>query len=379
MTSLEKYLQTQTKSFSEEPFNCVDSLILNTLCYLNFEEYPYIKQLKEPCAPLIDILRFTPFEKAVSSSFLKKGQDVEPFLHGVATNYRYHDLTVHHYVNEYSEYIDRQFSAVTFTAEGMPAYIAFRGTDGTVVGWKEDFKLSYKEILPSHQSALRYLSGIASYLPPDEKINLGGHSKGGNLAEYAAAVIHKDVYNRIEGIYNNDGPGFLEDPSPRYNEPDYIAKQHKYLPESSLFGMIMQNSDRYKVVKSDATSLLQHRPLTWVIEGNDFAYKEDLNDSAKLFDKTFDTWMKSATPKQREVFLDTIFDLIATTEAKSWASFQKNFVSNMTTVLANAQEIDPETKTMMKEVIARLGRILAQNSTQYVTERAIKFFENNPK
>ncbi|MGN0302049.1 MAG: hypothetical protein ACI4BI_04140, partial [Anaerotardibacter sp.] len=108
-------------------------------------------------------------------------------------------------------------------------------------------------------------------------------------------------------------------------------------------------------------------------------YKEELNDSAKLFDKTFDTWMRSATPRQREVFLDTIFDLIATTEAKSWASFQKNFVSNMTTVLSNVQEIDPETKTMMKEVIARLGRILAQNSTQYVTERALKFFENNPK
>lgn len=371
------YLRRMTQSFTDKPFTPPDSLILSSLIYLDFEEYPLSDITGFDRVALIDFLRFTPYEHMVAGSWLKEGNDVAPFLDTLARSPRFKDLAVSFYQNEKSENFDKQFCAATFTAEGMPPYIAYRGTDGSVRGWKEDFDLAYKEIIPSHQSALRYLSGALSSLPPDTMVNIGGHSKGGNLAEYAAAVIDDAGFARIEALYNHDGPNFLQDPSPRYRSAAYRKKRRKYVPESSVFGMILEYDSSFRIVRSSAATVFQHRPLTWIVADDDFAYQDELNTSAQLFDETLDKWLKSCSPKQRELFLTTIFDLVMSTDAKSWEEFQRKLVSNMARMVKEGRNLDDETKEVLINTLSRLGGVLRKTTTNYFTEKIARVFPRN--
>ncbi|MFQ9742031.1 MAG: Mbeg1-like protein [Slackia sp.] len=207
-----------------------------------------------------------------------------------------------YFVQEDAAAIEKQFCACTFSFGGKTPlyYLAFRGTDGTLAGWKEDFNLSYRKVIPSQRSAERYVSGVLSALPLDARIMVGGHSKGGNLAEFAAATVDETSYERIERIFNHDGPSFLNSPSPRFEEQHFKDKLDKTVPESSIFGMMLEHRDDFSVVQSQATGIFQHNPFSWLTCDDDFLYQESLNPSAAFFDQTLDRWLKSCTPEQRE-------------------------------------------------------------------------------
>ena len=363
------YVNTQHASFSDVAFNEVDSLVLSSLAYLNFEEFPFESVGRTTPVPLIDILRFTPFEKLTANSWLKDGDDVTLFLEAVATSPRYRTLAASCFVSEVSQNIDKQFCAVTFTATAMPPYLAFRGTDGSIVGWKEDFDLAYKDVIASHTTALRYVSGVLSFLPRSMRINIGGHSKGGNLAEFAAACIDEDGFERIDTIFNHDGPSFLHDPSPRFNKPEFQAKRQKTIPESSVFGMILEEQDSHRIVKSNATSVFQHRPLTWLTQNGAFSCKDELNESARLFDESLDGWLRGSTPEQREVFLDTLFTLVKSTNAENWEDFQSSMMKNMPSLLRETRNLDDETKTIIVQTISRLGVQMRGMTKTYLADR----------
>ncbi len=373
-TTLVDYLLSQHKSFSDLAFNPVDSLILSSLVYLDFELVDFADITRAEQVPVIDILRFCDFTKLISLSWLKNTDDAADFLDAFARNRRFKNLSACFYISEQSDNIDKQFAAVTFIAPEMGVFITFRGTDGSVVGWKEDFGLSYKQVIPSQRSAERYLSGVASCFPETTSIRVGGHSKGGNLAEFSSSTVHESVFKRIVGIYNFDGPGFLTDPSPRYQSVDYQNKLFKFVPESSIFGMILEDSDRVQIVASKAASFFQHRPTSWLIQGNDFKYCNIQSQSARFFDEALDSWLRSCTSEQRDAFLTAIFKLVEDTDCQSWKEFQSQLPKNLAAVLRGTRNLDTQTKDAVYETLNHLAGILKDMTSDRLRGFLGKFF-----
>lgn len=372
------YLSRTQRDFQQEPFNPVDSLVLSSLVYLDFDLVDFDNPSGTKPVPLIDVLRFVSWDALVSSSWLKNASETEAFLLACAKSRRYRDLGVCLYAKEQSDSIDKQFAAATFTCFGMEPYVAFRGTDGSVVGWKEDFALSYKDVIPSQRSAGAYLSGVASYFT-DERLRVGGHSKGGNLAEYAVATLHEDIFPRIEAVYNHDGPNFLNPPSPRYLAEEYQAIRHKYVPESSIFGMLLEDSVHLHYVASNAVSFFQHRPLSWLVGNHDFVYRDDQSQSAQFFDEALDNWLRSCSVEQRDAFLTTIFELVEETDCKSWSEFQRKLPQNLAKVLKGTRNLDAQTKEAIYETLTHLGRVLKSMTQERMQGVLGRFFSGENK
>ena len=351
MDSIVTYIEREQRTFTESPVNAVDSLVLSSLCYFNFDKLVLKPELSMVCCPLdthtstpvllTDILALCEVDWLTEGSWLKGSEDTLRFIQAIRASRRYRNVSVAFFVDEISDAVDKQFSATTLflhSTSGAMAYIAFRGTDGTLTGWKEDFNLSYKPVIPSQRSALAYVSGVSS--ATQCPLILGGHSKGGNLAQYAALCTDEGTYQRIVAVYDHDGPSFLEDPSPRRTTADFDRKLHKLVPESSAFGMILERRDDYRVVQSSASAIFQHHPFSWIVDGDDFVYQEDLNASAQFFDEALDTWLRSKTPAERERFIQTIYDLIMQTNATSWAEFQTRLGANVATVMGAGSKLD---------------------------------------
>lgn len=329
---------------------------------------------------LTDILALCEVDWLTEGSWLKDSEDTLRFIQAIRASRRYRNVSVAFFVDEISDAVDKQFSATTFflhSTSGAMAYIAFRGTDGTLTGWKEDFNLSYKPVIPSQRSALAYVSGVSS--ATQCPLILGGHSKGGNLAQYAALCTDEGTYQRIVAVYDHDGPSFLEDPSPRRTTADFDRKLHKLVPESSAFGMILERRDDYRVVQSSASAIFQHHPFSWIVDGDDFVYQEDLNASAQFFDEALDTWLRSKTPAERERFIQTIYDLIMQTNVTSWAEFQTRLGANVATVMGAGSKLDSDTKQFLASTLGSLGATLKNQTIARIKDAGGGLLQNDPR
>ena len=383
MDSIVTYIEREQRTFIELPVNPVDSLVFSSLCYFNFGQLilkPELSAVRcsldtHTSTPVLlsDILALCEANSLTEGSWLKDSEDTFRFIQAIRASRRYRDVSVALFVDETSDAVDKQFSACTFffeSEQGIMAYIAFRGTDGTLTGWKEDFNLSYKPVIPSQRSALAYVSGVSSATTCP--LILGGHSKGGNLAQYAALCTDEGTYHRIIAIYDHDGPSFLEDPSPRRTTAEYDRKLHKLVPESSAFGMILERRDDYRVVQS-------HHPFSWMVDGDDFVYQEDLNASAQFFDEALDTWLRSKTPAERERFIQTIYDLIMQTNATSWADFQTRLGANMATVMGAGSKLDADTKQFLISTLGSLGATLKNQTIARIKDAGNGLLQNDSR
>lgn len=380
MSNIVSYIVREQRTFEELPFNAVDSLVFSTLSYLNFEDANRSKTVASSVdldpsglrrVLLHDFISLADWITLASGSWMEDAKDTEIFMQAVMGSRRLREVRVAFYANERSDAVEKQFSAVTLffpVKDGEVAYLAFRGTDGSFAGWKEDFNLCFKRVIPSQCTAAAYLSGVASACSCP--LIVGGHSKGGNLAEYAALVTDEGSYSRLVGVYNHDGPSFLDDPSPRIDDPSFTTLLHKTVPESSAFGMILERRADYQVVQSSALSVFQHEPFTWQVEEDHFVVQDELNPSAVFFDGTLDAWLRSKSTAERERFIDSIYELFASTEANNWAEFQDNLFANMKTILGSGSKLDSETKSFIFKTIGGLGSILK--------EKTVKRFKPTP-
>lgn len=365
MRNIVTYMAEEQRTFAESPFNPVDSLVFATLAYFNYEVAPGVDLASPDGVLLHDVVMLSDWEALTAHSWMEDAKDTEAFLHVLSASRRMRDVRASFYANERSEIVEKQFSAVTLTfpaADGEVAYLAYRGTDGSFAGWKEDFNLCFKEVIPSQCTAAAYLSGVASALACP--LIVGGHSKGGNLAEYAALVADESAFERLRDVFNHDGPSFLDDPSPRIDDDRFHALLHKTVPESSAFGMILERRADYRVVRSSAMSVFQHEPFTWLTEDDDFVYQEALNPSAVFFDEALDAWLRSKAPDERERFIDTIYELFASTEAGTWSEFQTKLFANTRQLLGARSKLDAETKSFIWQTLGSLGGILKDETVK---------------
>lgn len=346
------YLAREQRPFAVEPFNVVDALVLATLSYLKFETHEALRVTSAESVLLSDVINGTDRDSLLRIGWLKGSPHTNDFLDAVLASQRYRDTRVCLYADEHVDNTEKQFSAVTFLPGDGRAYLTFRGTDGTMIGWKENFNITFREFTPAQLASVSYASGVASAV--DERLAFIGHSKGGSHAHYAALCVSDEVFDRTDLVVNFDGPSFLSDPSPRVRDERFRGMFHKIVPEGSMFGLLLESGQDYRVIGATAKLTRQHEPFSWTVEGSDFFYVEDLRRRAKWVGATLSGWLETRTIEERELFIDTVYKILSATDARTIFDLRDHLGSNLRIVMRASKGLEPEMRHFMGETFRML-------------------------
>ena len=320
-------------TLEEYPFNNVDSLILSQISYIKFENSSIDIES--------EVHLLTEFENEIDTLCIdtRVPELNEELFVQCIHSLRYESITISHLQTNFDKDNEKQFCAMTFHLPNQIDYIAFRGTDASFVGWKEDFNLCFQENIPSQISALNYVNNYKT----KHKLILGGHSKGANLALYAGIYTHNPIFC----IYNHDGPGFL---TPYQTD----KKVFKTIPQSSVIGLLLEETNNYQIIQSDAISILQHDPFTWCVESGDFIYLEQNDQLSKHTQSTLSKWLKSIDVNTRKQVIDTIYSIFSDYENPK--DLRKNI--DIAEMIKSIQNMDGQTKKMISETIQVLFKCI---------------------
>lgn len=345
-------------TFSELSFTEADSLALSQLAYARmpdnvprYHEHSANASGMIPTVFIRDLLRAECYD-AMFGKVWSPQMNVD-LLRAMGESPRWRDLRVGEYVDEFDVESAKQFSACAFELGNGALYVAFRGTDSSIVGWKEDFMMAFRRPVASQDAAARYLTELAGHWAGP--IMVGGHSKGGNLAVYAAANVPGKIQERIMAVYSHDGPGFDE---AFFDEDGYkqiAPKIHKSVPGSSIIGMLFETrehvEDGYTVVSSDGASIMQHFALHWQVDHGQFVQADGLTSSAQYLARTINGWMAKYDDEHRRKFIENLFAIF---EAGGYATFGEltsHLTQSLPVMLAAARNIDVEDRDVMIEVL----------------------------
>ncbi|NCC15552.1 MAG: DUF2974 domain-containing protein [Clostridia bacterium] len=345
-------------TLEQSPFEDVDGLILSCLSYHYFTEV--LKQYESAPVRIEELAKKV---KALPAEKLRvrDPQDVA-LLQLVGKSRRFQNMEVCLYVDHVDAEKEAQFSAVTILLGDGTFFVAYRGTDMTLVGWKEDFNMSFLDFVPAQIMAAIYLLYAAQNL--SGAIRMGGHSKGGNLAVFAAAVCPRKTQDRILCVYNYDGPGFQEGMLRFQGYNDIIPKVHSFVPQSAVIGMLLSHQGGYTVVRSAEKGLLQHDPYSWEILGADFVRLEDVSKESKFWDKTLKSWLNSLSQQKREKFVDALFELLSTNYTDELGVLDLS-PKNVYRSLQTLKDEDEETKKAILEGLWLLWQAARKTAGDY--------------
>ena len=329
-------------SLQAAPWNAVDGLLMATLSYLNFHGIADANGWTLREAKRLDLVIPSP-----DNSFRPR---LEAFT-GMADSVRFGDCRMHHFIAMSDEATNMQFSAMCVDMPDGTMTVAFRGTDNTLVGWREDFNMSFQTWVPGQEAAGYYLAQAAR--STDRPIRLAGHSKGGNLAVYAAAVASPEVQDRIESIWSYDGPGMNRQISSGEGYRRIRTRIHSCIPQTSIIGLLMDYYTPYTVVKSVATGLSQHDPMSWQVYGARFEEMESIDRKAGIVCETLHEWLQNSTPEQRGAFVDTLFRMADNTDAEKMSDILNEKFRSLRKMYGGRKEVNPETRRVFNRLIAQ--------------------------
>ena len=293
-------------TFDQDPVNAVDALVFSALSYISYggrvEAQPRTPvRLKDAAEEY--------FASEDHESRVRVRNDLD-LLHLAAASVRFGGSRICMYREEFVPEQETQFAAMTFVLDDGSLFLAFRGTDYSLVGWKEDFNMSFQQTVPAQRLALQYTREVAmEYVAP---MRLGGHSKGGNLAVFAAARSSPMVQQRILQVYNQDGPGFT-----KYlmGDPGYlrmVPRIQTFIPQSSVIGMLLEHEEPYTVIRSKTVGLLQHDPYSWEVMGREFVKVQEISEGSQFMDATIKEWFAGMSNQERGQLVDVMFTLLGT-------------------------------------------------------------------
>lgn len=292
----------------------VDGLIFSILSYVDYSEVvsSEIHGIRRPPALLTITKRYLSAHSGgdVPELGLMLSKEIVKLLVKASKTKRFGLLRPICFVNKICDQTEMQFSAIAFSFENGDTFVAFRGTDDTLVGWKENFNMSFIYPVPAQKEAVAFLDYVAS--KTQGRIYLGGHSKGGNLAVYAGVKASLKTRERIERIYSNDAPGFDAAFIGGKDYKDMKERISTFLPQSSVVGMLLEHEEGYTVIKSRNSGLLQHNGFSWEVMGGKFIYLDSITENSKMLDKKMKSFLAGMTKEERENFVDSIFDALST-------------------------------------------------------------------
>lgn len=351
---------------SEKPFNEVDSLVLCQLVYLNYGQFvPGLDRESEPVS--IQSIYEHPDRERILDDYWYRENNIELFA-AVTASKRFGGLKMNYYVNIINEQEQTQFSAMTYVLEDQLVYIAYRGTDATIVGWKEDLNLAFSKPLPSQHLAVEYMEHVAEFVKGN--FYTGGHSKGGNLAVYAAMNCKQQVRDRIARIFNNDGPGFRPEIREQGKYHEIADRMVKFIPRSSLVGTILEDQVDYILVESRGVGMLQHNTYSWKIEEDHFIRAKNMAEGKMVRDAALNEWILSLTEEETHAFVDTLYDVVSASEASNVFEFGADWKNCLQNVFEAAKEIDDTTRKMISGIIRTLFEITGERAAAELKEKS---------
>lgn len=337
------------KSFREAPFSEVDALVFAQLSYLKMKGIVPGFDGKAAVG-WQEMARHPQAEQMFADPLY--GKQHRTVFGLVAKSRRYRNVKACCYKEWFDEEREGQFAAVTFLLGATSVYVSFRGTDETLVGWKEDFNMSYMKTVPAQKSALAYLKGAARYT--SGRLILGGHSKGGNLAVYAAARAPEQIQARIRRIYSFDGPGFRKD---FYEKAGFARIRRKYckiIPEQAIVGTLFSNDAGYRVVKSYGAGMDQHDLMQWMIRNGRFVYRKDVRGRNARKAAIFNRWMNSLSRQQTRLFVETLYRLLRTAHVTDVSQLLKRPLHILRVVFENFIKLDQHYRNAFWQIIRKL-------------------------
>ena len=341
MSNIIDYLQWRKDlTFAQDPFNAIDSLILSRAAYLRWE---YIFEGEE---------QYT-FQKAYrkyESDSLNDDKilaDEDPQLFSLlAQSRRFQNCIISNFVCEHQEERSLQFCALIFHLEDHTHYIAFRGTDNTLIGWKENLNMCFQDVVGSQKAALRYIRDAAN--KHRGKLRLGGHSKGGNLAVYSALFTLKSIQKRILEVDNFDGPGLSKKMYEKRKNHEIYQKVRIYYPQNSIIGRFLYQKERdYILIQSNKKGIYQHDLYSWQLLGKDFICADDFDRQSEVIEGAMNDFLEKITPSQREECVNVIFEVLSSTNEETFHDLSNNWLKNTSVLIKAISKIDMENKKVV--------------------------------
>ena len=353
MANILDYLQWRGDiPFYADPFNEIDALILSQFGYV-----PLDGIVPADFSRAISVENaykyFTPEKIPEAVRFISFEQDNLLFRY-MAESERFKNILLTGYVNMIDTAEEVQFSAVTCTIGDGTRFISFRGTDGSVVGWKEDFSIAYLQQTTGQLYSVGYINENFSQSSPP--LRIGGHSKGGNLAIYASAFADTRVRSRIMEVYSFDGPGFREEITDSSEYADVSEKVRSFVPESSVVGMLLNNSLPHKIVKSSVNGIMQHLAYNWELLRNRFVCTNELSKSGDLINKTITGWLDNFSDEERKVFTDTLFAVLEAPEKDTLKEILKGKWSAYSSMFKALRTLSPEQQNVLKDAVKKIAK-----------------------
>lgn len=336
------------------PLTPVDQLILARVSYLPLAEF-----LNDDLKPQLTFQQLSQKLRA-SASFHTLSADDQALVEKLGQSPRFQSMALFAFKHKLDYEQEQQFAAVAIQVNPKLTYLSFRGTSDSLVGLKEDFNMTFLHTVPAQVSARYYVQSLLAKRPG--RFILGGHSKGGNLATFAACFLPEDLSSRIDAAVSFDGPRLNQELRHDPYFHDLSNKIHHYIPQSSIVGMLMNDGEAYHVVKSSETGLTQHNVYNWQVQPHGFVELQDLDPTSLYLDKTIHEWLASATKAERRTFIDTIYQLLRASGVSKWSELSETKLQHAWGLLTSYVNVD---KTTRKIIIKTIGSLLDISRKNY--------------
>lgn len=357
--------QMKDVPFEIEPLNEVDSLIFSQLAYLDYT----ILDEKELCF-FSEITDSHLIQRLVNRTWNPEN-NIQLFSE-VSKSKRYGSTKILNQVSLLCEQEEQQFSAVTFELADHVYYIAYRGTNSTFAGWKEDLNMSYLKIIPSQESALNYFKAI--HKKEAGKYYLGGHSKGGNLAVFAGVFSSDEEKNDIVDVYNHDGPGLHKSLKDSVKYKKMSNKIKKIVPEASVVGILLEEEQDFSVVKSNAWTIMQHDPYTWIVDGMSFIRVPSTTWLSNFTQRTIHSWINTMDEETKRTCLASLYTITRSMDTPYFSDAVNLWPKNVKLVFFGIKSTNKEVRKKWRFAAKTLVKTSLQEG---IPSRKISHMEND--
>ena len=338
-------------SLASVPLNDVDALVFARLSYVDFSGV--VPQGFERGKPLGEAAGQVLAKAGAEAAPLLKEED-RRLLELLCQAPRFSELMLCGFESTLDMERQEQFAALAIRLP-LGACVAYRGTDGTLVGWKEDFNMAFSDAVPAQRHAVEYLRRAAA-LPGT--LRLCGHSKGGNLAVYAAAFCEESIQGRIVAVRNFDGPGFQSSVAAQRGFQRIMGRTRTYLPRASVIGMLLEHEEAYTVVESRGSGIYQHNVYQWEIRREGFCEVQQVSAGSQLIDRTLKDWVANMAPQQREQVINGVYAALQATQAGTVREVrEKGKMAALRAIL----DLDEDTRRLTLSAIRMLYRSLKRS------------------
>lgn len=351
MSTIFDYLKEVTyDSIYDRPFKELDVLALTELTYLPFGHIVPQGDTTGIPVRLSDAMELIDR----TTDFIVSNQHLQ-LVDELATSKRFKNIKLLNYVDEYDPDVQKQFAAMTYRLSLDTYLVVFRGTDDTLIGWKEDFHMTYMDHVPAQKRAASYLQHVMKEFPKGRFL-VAGHSKGGNLATYACSYLPDSLFERVDAIYSYDAPGLNKAiiETEGYQRTSPIIR--RFVPQGSIVGMMLEVPEPTTIVKSSALgSFAQHDAFTWEIKDYSFVTVSETSPDSQQTDLTLKQWVRETSAEERKKFFDTFFGIFldaGITSINDLTDLKQ--LAKAKEILQNAQDLDPTEREMLERLAKQL-------------------------